>query len=68
MAEHKKYRPSFSIGREHDELLRIIIKRTRRTMTEEIRVMIEDRAKAIGLDVDVLLSPKAEAVPSHATA
>lgn len=63
MEAEKKYRPSFSIGKEYDDLLWAIARKTRRSKTEELRVMIEERAKKVGLDVDTILSaPKTSAL------
>lgn len=49
MSESKIKRVSFSLEPEYQQLLRQIAQRTRRTMTEEMRLMIDARALQLGL-------------------
>jgi hypothetical protein len=46
-------RVSPCLGEGHDKLLRLITKQSRRNMTEELRDMIEERAKTLGLTLVV---------------
>lgn len=48
----RRIKPSFSLGQAHYDLLKQIVAKTRRPMAEEMRIMIEDRAAALGMPVD----------------
>ena len=41
---------SYSLESEYQELLKKIAEQNRRTMTEEVRIMIDHRALAMGLE------------------
>ncbi len=50
MEDTKIKRASFSLEQEYHDLFREIARRTRRSMTDELRMMIDARAMAIGLE------------------
>jgi hypothetical protein len=56
MAEIK--RSSYSLEDEYVELFRTIAATTRRTMTEELRLMLDARAMALGLTPVQMVDPK----------
>lgn len=59
MAEKKRVsRASFSLEDEYQELFRAITEKTRRSMTDELRMMIDARAEAIGLEPISRVDPK----------
>lgn len=49
MAEPKVKRASFSLEDEYQELFRQIAKKTRRSMTDELRLMLDARAVTLGM-------------------
>ncbi len=49
MDSQKIKRASFSLENEYQELFRQIATKTRRSMTDELRMMIDARAMAVGL-------------------
>lgn len=51
-------RASYSLEDEYQELFREITKRTRRSMTDELRMMIDARAMALGLAPITEVDPK----------
>ncbi len=51
-------RASYSLEEEYQELFREITERTRRSMTDELRMMIDARAAALGLDPVNPVDPK----------
>ena len=57
MAESTK-RASYSLEDEYVELFRNIAATTRRTMTEELRLMLDARAMALGLTPVQAVDPK----------
>lgn len=61
MAESKIKRASFSLENEYQELFRQIAKKTRRSMTDELRMMIDARAMAVGLKPLNEVDPKSSA-------
>ena len=60
MAEKIK-RVSYSLEDEYQELFRKITSRTRRSMTDELRVMLDARAAALGLEPVNPVDPKSSA-------
>lgn len=59
MAEHKKPpRVSYSLEREYQELFKEITNKTRRNMTDELRMMIDARAMTLGLEPVNPVDPK----------
>lgn len=54
----KVHRASFSLEPDYIELLRAVADQTRRPMTEELRIMIDARAAALGLDPVRPIDPK----------
>jgi hypothetical protein len=55
-------RASFSLEDEYTELFRQIAKKTRRSMTDELRMMIDARAVALGLKPVNEVDPKSSAL------
>jgi hypothetical protein len=58
MASKKPPRASFSLELEYQELFRKISDKTRRNMTDELRVMLDARAIALGLEPIAPVDPK----------
>lgn len=58
MAETKVNRVSFSLENDYRALLQRIAQMSRRSMTDELRIMIDRRAIELGLDPIVALDPK----------
>ena len=63
MEASKIKRASFSLEDEYHDLFRQIAKKTRRSMTDELRMMIDARAMAVGLDPLNEVDPKSLASP-----
>jgi len=51
-------RASYSLEEEYQELFRAITEQTRRSMTDELRLMIDARAVTLGLDPVRPVDPK----------
>ncbi len=60
-------RASFSLEEEYQQLFRKIVQLTRRSMTDELRIMLDARAAALGLKPVQPVDPKFSA-PSPETA
>lgn len=60
-------RASFSLEEEYQELFRDISAKTRRSMTDELRMMIDARAQALGLKPVSPVDPKSLALASAVT-
>lgn len=58
MAKMKIPRASYSLEEEYQELFREITERTRRSMTDELRMMIDARAMALGITPINPVDPK----------
>lgn len=59
MAQQRKIkRASYSLEDEYQELFKQITKRTRRSLTDELRMMIDARAQALGLTPINEVDPK----------
>jgi hypothetical protein len=59
MAESKKpQRVSYSLEKEYQELFKEITNKTRRNMTDELRMMIDARAMSLGLEPVSPVDPK----------
>lgn len=56
--QKKIKRASYSLEEEYQELFREITKRTRRSLTDELRMMIDARAKVLGLTPINEVDPK----------
>ncbi len=54
-------RASFSIEEEYQEKFKEISKATRRSMTDELRLMIDARAMALGIEPIAPVDPKSSA-------
>ena len=54
----KVNRASFSLEDEYQELFRQITQKTRRSMTDELRIMIDARAMALGMSPVNPVDPK----------
>lgn len=59
MAQNKKPpRVSYSLEKEYQELFKEIVNKTRRNMTDELRMMIDARAMGLGLEPISPVDPK----------
>lgn len=58
MTKTKIPRASYSLEEEYQDLFREITERTRRSMTDELRMMIDARATSLGLDPINPVDPK----------
>jgi hypothetical protein len=58
MAESKVVRVTYSLEPEYQELFRQISKVTRRSMTDELRMMLDARAEGLGLEPINPVDPK----------
>lgn len=59
MAQSKKpQRVSYSLEKEYQELFKEITVKTRRNMTDELRMMIDARAMSLGLEPISPVDPK----------
>ena len=61
MSTKRPPRPSFSLEPEYAELFREIATQTRRSMTDELRLMLDARAMALGLEPINPVDPKSSA-------
>ncbi|MDI9549780.1 MAG: hypothetical protein QM346_19475 [Chloroflexota bacterium] len=61
MENSKIKRASFSLEEEYQELFKQIAKRTRRSMTDELRIMLDARAMTLGLTPVQEVDPKSSA-------
>ena len=62
----KVNRASFSLEDEYQELFREITLRTRRSMTDELRIMIDARAMALGMTPVNPVDPKSSGLTLEA--
>lgn len=58
MAEKKATRVTYSLEREYQELFRRISKITRRSMSDELRMMLDARAELLGIPPINPVNPK----------
>lgn len=58
MPKTKISRASYSLEEEYQELFKQITKRTRRNLTDELRMMIDARAISVGLEPIEPVDPK----------
>ena len=58
MDKVKRPRVSYSLEEEYQELFKEITKRTRRNLTDELRMMIDARAMSLGLEPVAPVDPK----------
>lgn len=56
--KRKVPRASFSLEEEYQELFRAITEKTRRSMTDELRMMLDARAEALGMEPISRVDPK----------
>lgn len=54
----KVVRTSYSLEQEYQDLFKQISERTRRSMTDELRMMLDARALTLGLDPIAPVDPK----------
>lgn len=57
----KVVRTSYSLEPEYQELFKRIAERTRRSMTDELRMMLDARAEMLGLEPISPVDPKSSA-------
>jgi len=60
-ANRKAVRTSYSLEPEYQELFKAIAERTRRSMTDELRMMLDARALSLGLNPIAPVDPKSSA-------
>ena len=65
MADKITKRVSYSLEGEYQELFREITSLTRRSMTDELRVMLDARASALGIEPVNPVDPKFSASPQE---
>ena len=57
----KVFRTSYSLEPEYQELFRRITAKTRRSMTDELRMMLDARAEMLGIEPISYVDPKSSA-------